>query len=121
MLVSTFGTYVSHLNTIGHPIFATNIHFTTYYPPRDRQRAICQVQFLTLSNTFQKRVHHFICHFVSSNGDSQVILVGTLGTDVTELNTTGHPTIATHTYIAPPTTHLGSVRGLSIRYNFTSF
>ena len=78
MLVSTFGTYVTHLGAIGHLNIATHMHCTAYYPLRDRRWAICQVLFLTLSNTAQQGVHHFICHFVSANGDTQEMLVSTL-------------------------------------------
>ena len=48
MLVSTFATDVTHLDTIGYPTTTTHIYFTTYYPLSARQWVTCQAEFLTL-------------------------------------------------------------------------
>jgi len=105
ILVSTFATSITHLGTVGHAITTTHIPFTTYYPPSDRQWVICQVEFLTVPNAFHQRVHRFLCRFVSSNGDSHVMLVSTFATSITHLGTIGHPITTTHihftTYYPP--------------------
>ena len=43
-------------------------------------------------------MHDILTHFVSSNGDSFVMLVSTFATDVTHLGTIGYPTTTTHIY-----------------------
>ena len=105
MLVSTFATIITHLGTIGHPITTTHIHFTTYYPPSDRQWVICQVEFLTVPNAFHQGVHRFLSHFVSPIGECHVMLVSTFSIDITHLDTIGHLTTTTHihftTYYPP--------------------
>ena len=52
--------------------------------------------FLLFPSTFYQRVPRVITHFVSSNGDSFVMLVSTFVTDVTHLGTSGYPTTTTH-------------------------
>ena len=105
MLVSTFATDITSLGTIGYPITTTHIYLTPYYPHSDRQWVTCQAEFLTVPQYFHQRVPQFGAHFVSSNGDSHVMLVSTFVTDVTNLGTIAHLTTTTHipftTYYPP--------------------
>ena len=96
MLVSTFANDVTHLGTIGYPTSTTHIYFTTYYPLNALSGLHVSQNFLLFLSSFHQRVNQFITHFVSSNGDSHVMLVSTFATDVTHLGTTGYPTSTTH-------------------------
>ena len=54
--------------------------------------------FLLFHTTFNQKIHGFITHFVSSNGDSHVMEVSTFATDVSHLGIIGYPITTTHIY-----------------------